>query len=104
MSAATAVGEGGGSSHVAARGKEFKSGVTSEKRKKRNKKVGLGMRQQRGGEVQEEDCHGAHWRRSDEEGEKKNTRLLEKQSEAFETRKLKTKAIWTVQARGLELM
>lgn len=80
-------------------GKGFKSGVTSEERKRRNKKVGLGMRQQRGGEVQEQDCRGAHWRRSDEEGE--NTRLQKTDglSEAFETCKWKTKAIWAAQAR-----
>lgn len=81
-------------------GKEFKSGVTSEERKRRNKKVGLGMRQQRGGEVQEEDCRGAHWRRSDEEGENTRLQKTDGRSEAFETRKWKTKAIWTVQAKG----
>lgn len=82
-------------------GKEFKSGVTSEERKRQNKKVGLGMRQQRGGEVQEEDCRGAHWRRSDEEGEYTRLQKTDGQSEAFETCKWKTKAIWTVQVRGL---
>lgn len=72
MSGATAGGRAAGrdGSHVAGRGKEFKSRVTSEERKRRNKKVDLGMRQQRGGEAQEEDCRGAHWRRSDEEGGK----------------------------------
>lgn len=94
MSAATAGGWDG--SHVAGRGKEFKSRVTSEERKRRNKKVDLGMRQQ----AQEEDCRGAHWRRSDEEGENMGLQKTDGQSEAFESHKWKTKAIWKVQAKG----
>lgn len=70
-------------SHVAGRGKEFKSRVTSEERKRRNKKVDLGVRQQRGGEAQEEDCRGAHWRRSDGEGENMGLQKTDGQSEAF---------------------
>lgn len=58
------------------------------------------MRQQRGGEVQEEDCRGARWRRSVEEGEYTRLQKTDGWSEAFETRKWKTKAIWMVQAKG----
>lgn len=59
------------------------------------------MRQERGGEVQEADCWSAHWRRSDEEGESTKLQKTDGHSEAFETCKWKTKAIWAAQAKGL---